>query len=120
MVKIVVNPGRRVWDRENHREATEGQMLNVSDVEAKVLKFRDMVSDAPDQDDPEKPQQQPPPPPMPEPAPPPVPPQTPPQRSAQSPVTTTDTAAPLVAGEEGETRRRPTYRRRDMSPENGG
>ena len=40
MVKIVVNKGRKVWDRLNKRDAKEGEVLDVKDVEAKILKFR--------------------------------------------------------------------------------
>ena len=45
MVKVVVNKGRKVWDRENHREAREGETVEVKPVEATILKYRGHASD---------------------------------------------------------------------------
>ena len=103
MVKIVVNPGRKVWDRENHREATGGDVLEVKAVEAKILKHRGHASDAP----PEPPQ----PTPKPTPPPPPPPPAEPPQAS----LTGTGTSEDQRMVPRGPR----TYRRRDMQPEEG-
>ena len=100
MVKIVVNPGRKVWDRENHREATGGDVLEVKAVEAKILKHRGHASDAP----PEPPQ------PTPKPAPPPPPPPPPSPPAAEEPP-----AQP--ADERMPPRGSRTYRRRDLQPE---
>jgi hypothetical protein len=109
MVKIVVNKGRKVW--KNGREAQEGEVIEVRDVEAKILKFRGVASDAP-QEPPPKPA--PPPPPLPQPRPMPPPPPLPlapvPEPRPREAETATE------PNEEEQTRRR-TYRRRDLQPE---
>jgi hypothetical protein len=91
MVKIVVAKGRRVWNREKQRDAQEGEVLEVTEREAKILKFRGVALDAP-----------------PEAAPPPRPPPLPPQPALES--------KELQETPDEDTRRR-TYRRRDLRPE---
>ena len=115
MVKVIVSPGRRVWDAQNHREAAEGEVIELKDVEAKILKFRGLVSDGPGEEKPQEPPPAPPPVPPP-PAPPPEP--HPVATTAEAPVITTETAETLVDpnGDE-QARRRTSYRRRDMQPE---
>lgn len=111
MVKVVVNKGRKAWNRDKQRDAKEGDVLEVTDREAKILKFRGLVSDAPQEPTPKPPPQPrplPPPPPLPlqpaaaEPTPKPEP---PPAREALSP------------SEEERIRRNRLYRRRDLRPE---
>ena len=99
MVKIVVNPGRRVWVRGEGREAGEGEVIDVKDVEAKILKFRGMADYAPAEAPvPPTPTPPPPPPPAPEPPPP----------AAE---------APPWSSEDEPPRQRRQYRRRDLRPE---
>jgi len=102
MVKIVVNKGRKVWDRENHREAKEGDVVEVKEIEARVLRHRGYASEAP----PEAPT-----PPAPPPAPPPP---TPAPRHAA--VMTTRSMSDADETEQNTARGR--YRRRDLQPEN--
>jgi hypothetical protein len=118
MVKIVVNPGRKVWDRLNKRDAKEGEVLDVKDVEAKILKFRGIASDAP-AEQPPRPAPAPPAPParpMPPAAPPPpvVPP--PPAAAEEVPVEAPPVEEATASEEEPMRTRRP-YRRRDLQPE---
>jgi len=102
MVKIVVNKGRKVWDRENHREAKEGDVVEVKEIEARVLRHRGYASEAP----PEAPTP---------PAPPPAPsPPTPAPRPAA--VMTTRSMSDVDEAEQNTARGR--YRRRDLQPEN--
>ncbi len=103
MVKIVVNKGRKVWDRENHREAKEGDVVEVKEIEARVLRHRGYASEAP----PEAPT-----PPAPPPAPPPA---TPAPRPAAV-MTTRSMSSDADEAEQNTARGR--YRRRDLQPEN--
>jgi hypothetical protein len=45
MVQVMVNPGRRVRDKVNQRDAVGGDVIEVRDVERKILKARGYVSD---------------------------------------------------------------------------
>jgi hypothetical protein len=113
MVRVIVNKGRKVWDREHRRDATEGDVLDIKDVEAKILKFRGLVSDAPAE-----------PAPKPAPAPPapparPMPPATPPPPPAPPPAAA-DASWPVgeaTGSEDERMRARRPYRRRDLQPE---
>lgn len=109
MVKVVVNPGRKVWDRENRREAKEGEVVEVKPVEATILKYRGHASDAlPAAVAPElTPQPSQPPTPLPPVAE--VPPVEAPAQLVEVPVENKGDEQPL---------RRGTYRRRDLRPEN--
>ena len=113
MVKIVVNKGRKVWDRLNKRDAKEGEVLDVKDVEAKILKFRGIASDAP-QDKPPAPPPSPPAPPA-RPVPPPAPP--PPPAAAEMEPLEAPPVEEATASEEEPMRTRRPYRRRDLQPE---
>jgi hypothetical protein len=112
MVKVVVNPGRKAWDRENRREASAGEVLEVRDVEAKILKYRGVASDSP----PEPPLVGPggpnPPAPPPTPQPKPSQPATPPRLSSR-----VVTPEPSPAAEEEEEASKRSYRRRDLQAE---
>jgi hypothetical protein len=121
MVKVIVNKGRRAWNRDKQRDAKEGEVLEVTDREAKILKFRGLVSDAPQEPPPKPPPQPrplPPPPPLPlqptaaEPTPKPEPPPPPPPTPEPPPARET-----LSASEEERIRRNRLYRRRDLRPE---
>lgn len=117
MTKVIVNKGGKVWDREKHREAKEGEVVEVKEIEAKILKHRGHASDAPPEAPPaskpttaapKPPPPEPPPeppPPAPPPSPPPPPP-APPQREAQA-------APDSYAAEQVRNR----YRRRDLRSE---
>jgi hypothetical protein len=50
MVQVMVNPGRRVRDKINNRDAVGGDIIEVRDVERKVLIHRGYVSDPPPND----------------------------------------------------------------------
>ena len=102
MVKIVVNKGRKVWDKENHREAKEGDVVEVKEIEARVLRHRGYASEAP----PEAP---------PPPAPPPAP---PPPTPAPRPAAVMTTRSMSDADEAEQNTARGRYRRRDLQPEN--
>ena len=130
MVKIVVNPGRKVWDRDKHRDAVGGDVLDVKDVHAKILKYRGIASDAPAR------QTEPAPTPTPAPSTPeptpapstPAPPAEPPASPQPSPAAPRPAAPPPAAPpareaqatteEEGPLTRGRTYRRRDLRAEN--
>lgn len=47
MVLVMVNPGRRVRDKINQRDAVGGDLVEVRDVERKVLMHRGVVCDPP-------------------------------------------------------------------------
>lgn len=98
MVKIVVNKGCKVYDKENRRDAREGETVEVREIDAKILKHRGHASDVPQP----APDQPPPPPPKP------VPPAPPPRPPAR-PMTTRD-----MLGDADE-ERRGRYRRRDLT-----
>jgi hypothetical protein len=108
MVKVIVNKGRKVWDRENRREAKEGEAVEVKPVEAKILKYRGHASDAPP-DAPQQPSLQPPAP-LVVATPPPAAEALPPQAPAQL-------SEVPIANEEEQRLRRGTYRRRDLRSE---
>lgn len=47
MVLVMVNPGRRIRDKVNQRDAVGGDLVEVRDVERRILIHRGYVSDPP-------------------------------------------------------------------------